>query len=258
MDIHSINIDLIYGLPYQKLETFKNTLELSNKLDPDRIALFNYAHVPWLKKSMRKFDETTIPSSIEKLNIFKYSIDFFQSKGYKMIGLDHFSKPEDELFLSLDNNELHRNFQGYTTKKSASLIGIGLTSIGEGDQYYSQNFKDIDNYEKAIDSNLLPFDKGISLNRDDLIRKSVIMKLMSNFIIDIKEIEQLYNINFREYFKKSLINLEPFVKDELLTISENKIEVNKTGIMLIRNISMQFDNYLSKYQNIKNNFSKTI
>jgi oxygen-independent coproporphyrinogen-3 oxidase len=128
--IGSINTDFIYGLPYQSLKTFKKTLDLSIKLDPDRVAVFNYAHVPWLKRTMRKFDETTLPSPEEKLKIFKYTIDFFEDNGYRMIGMDHFAKPQDELFRAIEKGELHRNFQGYTTKGGANLIGIGLTSIG--------------------------------------------------------------------------------------------------------------------------------
>jgi len=132
--IKSINTDFIYGLPYQTLETFKKTLELSTQLNPDRVAVFNYAHVPWLMKTQRKFDETTLPAPDVKLEIFQYTIDFFENNGYKMVGMDHFAKPEDELFVAIEKGELHRNFQGYTTKGGANLVGIGLTSIGEGER----------------------------------------------------------------------------------------------------------------------------
>jgi oxygen-independent coproporphyrinogen-3 oxidase len=135
----SVNVDLIYGLPYQTLETFKETLRLSLTLNPDRFAVFNYAHVPWLKKTMRKIDETTLPLPDEKLQIMQYTIDFLTENGYKMIGMDHFAKPEDELFKAIEKGELHRNFQGYTTKGGADLVGVGLTSIGEGADYYAQN-----------------------------------------------------------------------------------------------------------------------
>ena len=202
--INSINIDLIYGLPYQNLETFKKTLELVKELDPDRLAVFNYAHVPWLKKGMRKIDETTLPTPEEKLKIFKYVIDFFESNGYIMVGMDHFAKPDDELFRAIEKGELHRNFQGYTTKGGADLIGISLTSIGEGVDSYNQNFKDMPSYEQAIDSGKLPFERGVVLNDDDLIRRYVIMELMSNFKLDIQRFESLFKIKFKEYFAKEL------------------------------------------------------
>ena len=150
--IHSVNTDLIYGLPHQTRESFKRTLEKMITLDTDRFAVFNYAHVPWLMKTMRKFDETTFPKPKEKLEMLKDTIDFFTSNGYKMVGMDHFAKPEDELFKAIEKGELHRNFQGYTTKGGADLIGIGLTSIGNGVDYYAQNFKDLEPWEKAIDN----------------------------------------------------------------------------------------------------------
>ncbi|WP_281951416.1 oxygen-independent coproporphyrinogen III oxidase [Nitrosophilus kaiyonis] len=256
--IRSINIDLIYGLPYQTLDSFKETLELTLKLDPDRLAIFNYAHVPWLKKTMRKIDETTLPSPEEKLKILKYIIDFWTSHGYKMIGMDHFAKPEDELFKAIEKGELHRNFQGYTTKGGADLIGIGLTSIGEGEDYYAQNFKDMKYYENAIDEDKLPYWRGVELSEDDRIRKAVIMELMANFKLDIKKIEKDFHINFKEYFKDSLKELEEFEKEELLKITDNAIEVSQTGAMLIRNIAMAFDAYLKKHGEGKKVFSKTV
>ncbi len=256
--INSINIDLIYGLPFQSLESFQKTLELTLLLDPDRLAVFNYAHVPWLKKTMRKFDETTLPKPSVKLEIFKYTIDFFEKNGYKMIGMDHFAKPQDELFGAIKKGELHRNFQGYTTKGGANLIGIGLTSIGEGTLYYAQNTKDMNIYESIIDSGKLPLEKGIELNRDDFIRKSVIMELMANFSIDIKRVEAEHDITFSSYFENALRELQEFSDAKLITISDEKIEANRTGAMLIRNISMPFDAYMDKYKENKKSFSKTI
>ncbi len=254
----SVNVDLIYGLPYQNLENFKKTLELSVALDPDRFAIFNYAHVPWLKKTMRKIDETTLPTPAEKLEIFKYTIDFMEQKGYKMIGMDHFAKPEDELFLAIEKGELHRNFQGYTTKGGADLIGVGLTSIGESSNYYAQNFKDMASYEAAIDAGKLPFERGVVLNEDDKIRQTVIMELMSNFKINIPRIEKELGIDFNAYFADAIEALQPFQEDELLTISDEAIEANATGAMLIRNIAMPFDAYMGKHAQNKKTFSKTV
>ncbi|MCB4759808.1 MAG: oxygen-independent coproporphyrinogen III oxidase [Sulfurovum sp.] len=256
--INSINIDLIYGMPYQTFESFKNTLQKAFTLMPDRLAVFNYAHVPWLKKTMRKFDETTLPSPDIKLQIFQYTIDFFENNGYKMVGMDHFAKPEDELFGAISKGELHRNFQGYTTKGGANLIGIGLTSIGEGSHYYAQNTKDMKAYEMAIDAGRLPFEKGISLSNDDYLRKAVIMELMANFSIDIKRIEKEHSIDFKSYFKDALTELQEFVNAGLVTITNEKISVSSTGTLLIRNIAMPFDVYMHQYTGNKKSFSKTV
>ncbi|RAZ61325.1 oxygen-independent coproporphyrinogen III oxidase [Campylobacter hyointestinalis] len=254
--IISVNTDLIYGLPFQSLESFKNTLDLGLKLNPDRFAVFNYAHVPWIKKSMRKFDESTLPSPKVKLEILKYTMEFLTSNGYKMIGMDHYAKPSDELFHALKSGTLHRNFQGYTTKGGADLIGIGLTSIGEGEDYYAQNFKDMDGYEKAIDEGKLPNFKGVMLSKEDKLRKAVIMDLMANFALDIKAIETKFNIDFWEHFKDELNELEE-LKD-FIEISPQKIKVNETGTLLIRNIAMCFDEYMVKFKDVKNSFSKTV
>ncbi len=256
--MESVNIDLIYGLPFQTLESFKKTLNLTLKLDPDRLAVFNYAHVPWLKKTMRKIDETTLPSPSQKLAILKHTIDFFTSNGYKMIGMDHFAKPKDELFKAIEKGELHRNFQGYTTKGGSHLIGIGLTSIGEGEDYYAQNFKDMRLYEKALDEGRLPYHKGVVLNLDDRIRKAVIMELMANFKLSIPKIEERFKIDFKNYFQKELEELKEFEKEGLVKISPSKIEVSETGTLLIRNIVMPFDAYMFKHGDGKKVFSKTV
>ncbi len=256
--IKSINIDLIYGLPHQTKETFAKTIRDIVKLDPDRLAVFNYAHVPWMMKTQRKFDETTFAPPSTKLEILKDTIEFFGSVGYKMVGMDHFAKPEDELFKAIQKEELHRNFQGYTTKGGADLVGIGVTSIGDGVDYYAQNFKTLKEYEEAIDSGNLPVFKGYNLSEDDILRQYVIMELMANFALDMKKVEEKFNINFKEYFADALDMLKEFEEAELLSIKDDKISVTQTGSMLIRNISMPFDAYLHKIPEDKRRFSKTI
>lgn len=254
--IKSINIDLIYGLPFQNLQKFQNTLEQIKVINPDRLAIFNYAHVPWLKKTMRKIDETTLPTPSEKLQILRYTIDFLTSNGYKMIGMDHFAKPNDELFLAIEKGELNRNFQGYTTKKSVDLIGVGLTSISEGEIFYAQNFKDMNLYEEAIDRGELPIERGIELTQNDYICKYTIMELMANFKIDIERFNSKFDIDFFNYF-----NLEPldeFINDGLVTLTKKSIEVSETGTLLIRNIAMVFDKYLQNIDDSKRVFSKTV
>ncbi len=256
--INSINIDLIYGLPHQTKKTFHETIKQVLTLDPDRLAVFNYAHVPWLMKTMRKFDETTFAPPSEKLEILKDTIEFFTSNGYNMVGMDHFAKPEDELFKAIEKGELHRNFQGYTTKGGADLIGIGVTSIGNGVDYYAQNFKDLKQYEESLDNDDLPIFKGYRLSEDDILRQFVIMELMSNFSLNIPRVEKEFNINFNEYFKDDLKELDEFIEAELVSINDDKIQVSQTGTMLIRNICMPFDAYLKKVPENKRRFSKTI
>jgi oxygen-independent coproporphyrinogen-3 oxidase len=256
--IDSINMDLIYGLPYQSLETFRDTLQKSLKLDIDRYAVFNYAHVPWMKKTMRKFDETTLPSPKEKLLIMRHTIDFLELNGYVMVGMDHFAKPKDELFLAIEKGELHRNFQGYTTKGGADLIGIGLTSIGESDRHYAQNFREMNFYEEAIDNGKLPVMRGIVLNDDDMIRKAVIMEMMSNCKLNISNIQERFHIDFFSYFEDEIKALRPFVDEKVVTFDKNSLHVSKTGTLLIRNICMPFDAYLKKVPEELRRFSKTV
>jgi oxygen-independent coproporphyrinogen-3 oxidase len=187
----------------------------------------------------------------------RYTIDYMTSKGYRMIGMDHFAKPTDELFKAIDKGELHRNFQGYTTKGGADLIGVGLTSIGEGVDYYAQNFKEMEAYEAAIDAGKLPFERGIVLTRDDQIRQYVIMELMSNFKLDIDRFEQLYDVRFLDYFAEALMQLKPFEADGLLTLTDKSIQCSPTGTLLIRNICIPFDAYMQRHSNTKT-FSKTV
>ncbi|AXP08508.1 oxygen-independent coproporphyrinogen III oxidase [Campylobacter hepaticus] len=254
--VKSINMDLIYGLPFQTLESFTQTLEKTLLLDPDRLAIFNYAHVPWLKKNMRKFDENTLPSPDIKLQILEFCEKFLSKNNYEMIGMDHFAKKNDDLFKALKNGTLHRNFQGYTTKGGADLIGIGLTSIGEGEKHYAQNFKDMSNYELAIDNKKLPFEKGVKLNKDDEIRKAVIMSLMANFQLNIKQIEKDFCIDFKTYFKEDIKALEEY--KDFLSLNDDFIKINETGVLLIRNIVMCFDAYMKNISENKKVFSKTV
>ncbi|PAF47456.1 oxygen-independent coproporphyrinogen III oxidase [Helicobacter sp. 12S02232-10] len=256
--INSINFDLIYGLPFQTKETFEETLKKVVSLSPDRLAVFNYAHVPWMKKTMRKIDETTLPTPDNKLAILEHTIEFLENRGYKMIGMDHFAKMTDELYLASQKGELRRNFQGYTTRGFSQTIGIGLTSIGEGKDYYTQNYKDMQSYEKAIDSGILPVERGVRLTNEDIIRKEVIMGLMNNLRLDFKSIEEKFHINFKEHFKSELEALKEYEGTDLISLTDEGIYTSPTGGMLIRNIAMVFDAYLNKIPLDKRRFSKTV
>ena len=188
----------------------------------------------------------------------QYTIDFLTKNGYKMIGMDHFAKPKDELFKAIKKGELHRNFQGYTTKGGADLIGVGLTSIGEGIDSYNQNFKVMSEYEAAIEAGKLPFERGVVLNKDDQIRQYVIMELMSNFKLDIKRFDKLFDVKFKTYFAEAIAELQPFADDNLITMNDAKIECSQTGTLLVRNIAMAFDAYMHQHTGSKKTFSKTV
>lgn len=256
--MESINIDLIYGLPFQTLDSFSKTLELSVQLNPDRFAIFNYAHVPWLKKTMRKIDETTLPEPAEKLKILEYIVTYLTSHGYQMIGMDHFAKPEDELFKAIEKGELHRNFQGYTTKGGSDLIGIGLTSISEFERLYGQNHKDMNDYESAIDNGKLPYHRAIVLNEDDKIRQKVIMELMSNFKILKHDIENEFQIIFDDYFSEALLGLKEFEEEGFVINSKEAITIQGMGQLLVRNIVIPFDSYMGRIGAGTKVFSKTV
>lgn len=254
--VQSVNIDLLYGLPFQDAASFRRTIAQALQLGADRVALFNYAHMPWLKKTMRKIDETTIPSPAEKLRMLKAAIEIFEDARLEMIGMDHFAKPSDELNIALKEGKLHRNFQGYTTHRECDLFGFGVTSISEGEDFYSQNIRDLKGYENALDNENPPVMRGVSLNMDDRLRKRVIMGLMSVFALDFAEIEKEFNIEFETYFADALSALLPLEADGLLSVANRRIEASATGRLLIRNIAMHFDAYLRKNQNHR--FSKSV
>lgn len=256
--INSINFDLIYGLPNQNLDSFLNTLKKVISLSPDRLAIFNYAHVPWVKKTMRNIDETKLPSPKIKLEILKNTIDFLGEHGYGMIGMDHFAKKTDSLYIEAQNGNLRRNFQGYTTKGFSQTIGIGLTSISEGKDYYAQNFKDMKKYEEALDSGIIPIERGVRLNEDDILRKEVIMGLMNNLKLDAEYINKKFGIDFFSHFKDEINELREYEKIGVLNINENGLYTTPTGGMLIRNIAMVFDIYYKQIKESSNTFSKTI
>lgn len=256
LGFESINIDLIYGLPYQNPQKFKDTIEKTIELDPDRVAVFNFAYVPWLKPLQRKIDPSTLPPPEDKLTILEMTIDLFQKHGYVFIGMDHFAKPEDELARAQRDGTLWRNFQGYTTKKGVDLIGIGATSIGMLYDAYFQNYKTIREYYMAIDAGKLPTMRGYILNEEDIIRREVIMDLMCNFQCSFEKIEKMFNIDFEEHFSAELEDLKDMERDGLLKIEDRSIRVLPEGRLLIRNIAMVFDQYIKA--NKERRFSRTI
>ncbi len=252
----SLNIDLMYGLPGQSLDSFKKTVEKTLELSPDRIAVFNFAYVPWLKPLQRKIDEALIPPSDQKLEMFKIAVEMFEEADYAFIGLDHFAKKTDELYLAQKSQKLWRNFQGYTTHKGVHLIGLGATSIGMLDRAYFQNYKTLRDYYKALDNDKLPIMRGYILNQDDIIRREVIMDIMCNLGVDKNLIGLKFGIDFDEYFAPELEQLKELESDGLINLKPDKIEINPVGRFLVRNIAIVFDIYSKAKE--KPTFSKTI
>lgn len=253
----SISIDLIYGLPLQTEAGFAKTLQTAIDMDPDRMSIFNYAHLPHLFKPQRRINENELPSAEEKLDILQHSIETLTRAGYEYIGMDHFAKPDDELAIAQAKGSLHRNFQGYTTHAECDLIAMGVSSISSVHNSYSQNEKDLDGYYAAIDAGKLPIIRGLSLTEDDVIRRSIIQQLSCHFKLDFETIEQQYGIQFKDYFSIEIAELLPMQADDLLTLTDNSIQVSPSGRMLIRNICMVFDEHL-RQQKTKQSFSKVI
>lgn len=254
---HSINLDLIYGLPFQSVETFANTVDKIIDISPDRIAVFNYAHVPWMKKHMALIHPEDIPAPEIKLEILKMTIEKLVNAGYEFIGMDHFAKPDDELSVAMREKKLYRNFQGYSTNAGADLYAMGITSISQLKNVYAQNFKTEKEYYTALDNETLPTVKGYRLTDDDHLRREVIMKLMCDFELDFKKIEDQFNINFKEYFAWGLNNLKEMQADDLVEISDTSIKVKNMGRMLIRNIAINFDGYIERKED-KAKYSRTV
>ena len=252
----SVNIDLIYGLPFQSVETFSRTLEKVIAVDPDRLSVFNYAHLPELFKVQRQINEADLPSAQEKLNILQMTIERLTEAGYVFIGMDHFAKPDDELAVAQREGHLYRNFQGYSTHANCDLIAMGSTSIGMVGNTYSQNVKTLDEYADCIGKNELPVFRGVALDKDDLLRRDVITGLICNFELDKNSIAEKYSINFDEYFSQELPDLTEMINDGLVTMDEKMITVLPQGRLLIRNVCMVFDKYLRNKQTQR--FSKVI
>lgn len=253
----SINVDLIYGLPFQNVESFNRTLDKVVNANPDRISVFNYAHLPERFKTQRQIDAATLPSPSEKLSILQNTVMHLTSAGYVYIGMDHFAKPDDELAKAQTSGTLCRNFQGYSTHGDCDLIGLGVTAIGMVGDSYSQNVHDLDEYYNRLDHGRLPVNRGVALTPDDKLRRAIISQLICHFQLDIKAVERKWGIKFTDYFEAEMSALETMMLDGLLALSEGTLYVLPTGRLLIRNICMAFDKYISKKKG-KAEFSRTI
>jgi len=244
LGFRSTNLDLIYGLPKQTKESFAKTLSQVLEMQPGRLSVFNYAHMPQLFAAQRKIKDEDLPQAEEKMAILQDTISTLTGAGYQFIGMDHFAMPDDELAVAQRNGVLHRNFQGYTTQGECDLVGFGVSAISMIGNVYAQNQKELKKYYAQVGEQRHALWKGVALDSDDLLRREVIKQLICNFKLDKTAIEAGFNVEFNHYFKEDLGLLQTFIDDQLVEVDENEIRVTLRGRLLIRNICMCFDKYL--------------
>ncbi|MFH1658373.1 MAG: oxygen-independent coproporphyrinogen III oxidase [Rhodocyclaceae bacterium] len=240
----SVSVDLIYGLPHQTVMGFNRTIERVLAMDPDRLSIYNYAHMPSMFKPQRRINDADLPSADTKLQILALAIKKLTDAGYVFIGMDHFAKPDDELAVAQRQGRLHRNFQGYSTYADCDMLSFGISSISKVGPSYYQNVKTADEYYDALDTGSLPVFRGIELTADDILRRSIIQALMCHFELSIESIESAHLIDFREYFAAELEDMKEMERAGLLKIDREWITVLPPGRLLVRIISMVFDRYL--------------
>ncbi len=247
----SVSIDLIYGLPKQTVMSMNQTLDKVIAANPDRIAVYHYAHLPHLFKPQRRINEDELPSSDAKLDMLALCIRRLNDAGYIYIGMDHFAKPDDELAIAQRQGRLHRNFQGYSTHAEADLVAVGVSAISSVGMCYSQNAKTLDEYYDHLDSGELPVVRGYTLSLDDVLRRFIIQMLMCNFELSLRSLEQAYPITFKAYFTRELEALKELAELGLVTLDDDWITVTLKGRLLIRNVCMVFDRHLHEARQLQ-------
>ena len=258
LGFQSLNLDLMYGLPHQTVASFEETIDSILAMQPDRLAVFNYAHLPQIIKHQKLIQNEWLPSPDIKLQLLKLSIEKLTSNGFIYIGMDHFARPEDELTVAMNNGTLYRNFQGYSTHAGINLLAVGITSISMLSDLYVQNYKTLNEYYNLLDDGEIPVMRGVELNDDDQLRREVITELMCNFRLKKEKIETKYAIKFDNYFEEPLKDLELFEMDGLVKLNDDEIVVTESGRLLVRNIAMNFDAYLKRKEKNKPQFSRTV
>ncbi|WP_440057504.1 oxygen-independent coproporphyrinogen III oxidase [Pseudomonas fragariae (ex Marin et al. 2024)] len=256
LQFRSVNIDLIYGLPAQNPQTFSHTVDKVIDLQPDRLSVFNYAHLPERFMPQRRIDAADLPDAASKLLMLQRTVEQLGNAGYRYIGMDHFALPDDELATAQEDLTLQRNFQGYTTHGHCDLIGLGVSAISQVGELYSQNSSDLSEYSRLLDSDQPATKRGLLCNDDDRIRRAIIQQLICHFTLDFGEIEKNFCIDFRDYFRDAWPQLLGMASDGLITLSETGIEVRPEGRLLVRAVCMVFDAYLTR-QN-RQQFSRVI
>lgn len=254
----SINMDLMVGLPHQTLESFSGTLEKIISMAPDRLAIFNYAHLPNLMKHQKLIKGEELPDFQTRLELHLLIAEKLAGAGYIDIGMDHFARADDDLVRARANKTLWRNFQGYTTHKTCDLYGFGVSGISQTDEVYAQNFKTIDSYREKVENGRLATERGIRISFDDRIRREAIMQIMCDTELNIESFSRKWLIDFNDYFSDALVELRSLEEDGLVEISSEKIRVTEIGHIFLRNIAMPFDAYLKKTESGKISFSQTL
>lgn len=244
--IASINMDLMVGLPHQTVAGFSATLDRIIDMAPDRLAVFNYAHVPWMKPNQKLIDEASLPNLTTRIALQHLLLDKLLAAGYVYIGMDHFAKPNDELVIAQRNKTLYRNFQGYTTHKDCDIYAFGVSAISQTDQVYVQNTKDLAVWQQRV-VDTLPAERGLRINLDDRIRRDAILRIMCDLDINITEFSTLWHIDFSTYFADALVQLVDIQNDGLISITPTHIRVYEAGRLFLRNIAMCFDAHLSTH-----------
>jgi oxygen-independent coproporphyrinogen-3 oxidase len=250
-------MDLIYGLPHQSLQSFSKTLDSIIELAPDRIAMYNYAHLPHRFPPQRRIQLEDLPDSSEKLDILHSAIDKLAEAGYEYIGMDHFARPDDELAVAQRNGSLHRNFQGYAALAQCDSIGFGVSAISQVSDNFSQNTISLDDYHESLEQSRLPIIRGYYSSQEDLLRRDIIQQLVCHFRLDTRALAKTWGIDFKQHFAWELASLAVMEKDGLLELGDDEITVLTPGRLLVRNICMIFDRYQQK-PNSKGTFSRTI
>ncbi len=256
MGFASVSVDLIYGLPCQTPQSFEETLASTIEADPDRIALFNFAYLPEMIRHQKAIAADRLPTPQQKIEILSTAIREFTAAGYRYVGMDHFAKPGDEMCRAQDEGTLYRNFQGYTTHAGCDLLAFGVSSISQVGASYAQNEKNIHDYVRRVEAGQLPVMRGVNLVDDDILRRDVIMRLMCDFRLDFSYFSGKHGRDFPVYFSRELAALAPLIEDGLVALGRDGIEVTPPGRLLVRNICMVFDRYLSQAMGYK--FSRTV
>ncbi|MGE0453278.1 MAG: oxygen-independent coproporphyrinogen III oxidase [Vicinamibacteria bacterium] len=259
LGFHSINVDLIYGLPLQTVESFGRAVEAVIALRPDRLAIYSFAFVPWIRAHQKGIRSEELPAPERKLELFAEARQRLLEAGYVAIGMDHFALPGDELARASEAGTLHRNFMGYTVKPAPDMVGVGVSAIGDVAGAFAQNTKKLSSYYSALDAGRFPVERGYRLDADDLLRRHVITQLMCNFRLELRAVDERFGVDFEDYFASELAELRAGpVADGFLEMDEASLRVTGEGRLFVRNVCMSFDRYLRAKRDDKPVFSRTV
>ena len=255
---HSINFDLMIGLPHQTPDSFAHTLDKVIAMAPDRFAVFNYAHVPWMKKHQKLIQEETLPLIDARLALQKLTLEKLTAAGYVYIGMDHFARPEDELVKAQQSKTLYRNFQGYTTHKDCDILAFGVSAISQTEDVYAQNVKVLSEYRELIEADRLPIERGLRITHEDKLRRDAISRIMCDLELDKASFGRAWDIDVDSYFADALEELKGMEADGLVVLESGKVHVTEAGRVFLRNIAMAFDSYLHQQADDKPRYSRTL